>query len=375
MHFHRTELAENIAKALVKPDIFSDIRNGLFLTAPRRTGKSMFLQYDLIPELNSNNVLATYVDLWSDRSVDPSVLVKKSIAEQFVTGFSSLKKYAELFGAKNFSFAGFKFDSTQPAEELTITEALRVLQKSHDKQIALIIDEAQQALSSSDGENLMFALKSARDQMNSPSDTKLLLIMTGSDRDKLVRLVHGNSAPFFGSKVETLPVLDEHFIRFVASSIEKRLSFSVDETKVSQAFALFNHRPQPFIESIGDCLNPLKQVDDFDACLLLAAAVYHGGIENDINDLFNGLSKLEQAILLHLLSQKERFKAYDNAALAFYTEYCGKDISMSKAQKAIEKMRNREPSLIWRSSRGEYSVQEAELSRWYETRSLQRLAP
>ncbi len=267
---------------------------------------------------------------------------------------------------KNFSFAGFKFDSTQPAEELTITEAMRVLQTSHDKQIALIIDEAQQALSSNDGENLMFALKSARDQMNSPSDTKLLLVMTGSDRDKLVRLVHGNSAPFFGSKVETLPALGDDFIQFGSSRIEQRLSLAVDKAKVSQAFTLFNHRPQPFIEAIGDCLNPLKQVTDFDTCFLSAANTYHDGIENDINDLFNGLSKLEQAILLHLLSQKERFKAYNNTALAFYSAYCNKEITMSKAQKAIEKMRNREPSLIWRSNRGEYSVQETELSRCYQ---------
>jgi hypothetical protein len=328
----------------------------------------MFLQYDLMPELNRYNVLTIYVDLWSDRSVDPSVLVKKSIAEHFAPGLTWLKKYAELFGGKNFSFAGFKFDSTQPAEELTIAEALRILQKSNDKKVALIIDEAQQALSSNDGENLMFALKSARDQMNSPSDTKLLLVMTGSDRDKLVRLVHGNSAPFFGSKVETLPVLGDDFIRFVSSKIEQRLSLSVDKDNVSHAFTLFNHRPQPFIEAIGDCLNPLKQIADFDSCFLAAAKAYHDGIENDINDLFNGLGKLEQAILLHLLSQKERFKPYDNAALAFYSEYCGKEITMSKAQKAIEKMRNREPSLIWRSNRGEYSVQETELSRWYETR-------
>lgn len=37
MHFHRHELAQSIAKALVEPDIFSDIRNGLFLTAPSDT--------------------------------------------------------------------------------------------------------------------------------------------------------------------------------------------------------------------------------------------------------------------------------------------------------------------------------------------------
>jgi hypothetical protein len=58
MHFHRTDMAKSIAKALIEPDMFSDIRNGLFLTAPRRTGKSMFLQHDLMPELSDRKYCA-----------------------------------------------------------------------------------------------------------------------------------------------------------------------------------------------------------------------------------------------------------------------------------------------------------------------------
>jgi hypothetical protein len=191
--------------------------------------------------------------------------------------------------------------------------------------------------------------------------------MTGSDRDKLVRLVHGNSAPFLGSKIETLPVLDDGFIEFVAKSVERRISVPVNHESIAKAFELFNHRPQPFIDAIGDCLNPLKQTDDFEGCLLTSANAYHQGIANDISELFNGLTKLEQAILLNLLEQKERFKPYDNTSLSFYSDYCGKEVNMSKVQKAIEKMRNREPSLIWRSARGEYSVQQTELTRWYES--------
>ncbi len=35
----------------------------------------------------------------------------------------------------------------------------------------------------------MTALKSARDQMNKPTQVNLMLVMSGSDRDKLLRLV------------------------------------------------------------------------------------------------------------------------------------------------------------------------------------------
>lgn len=43
MHYPRTQLAEQLADALQGKDLFSDAPNGLFLAAPRRTGKSTFL--------------------------------------------------------------------------------------------------------------------------------------------------------------------------------------------------------------------------------------------------------------------------------------------------------------------------------------------
>jgi hypothetical protein len=44
IHFPRTALADQLVIALRGKDPFGDAQNGLFLTAPRRTGKSTFLQ-------------------------------------------------------------------------------------------------------------------------------------------------------------------------------------------------------------------------------------------------------------------------------------------------------------------------------------------
>ena len=49
-YFPRISLAQEIAKALRGEISISDAPNGLFLAAPRRTGKSTFLQRDLKPE-------------------------------------------------------------------------------------------------------------------------------------------------------------------------------------------------------------------------------------------------------------------------------------------------------------------------------------
>lgn len=58
----------------------------------------------------------------------------------------------------------------------------------------------------------MTALKSARDQLNRPGKTQLPLIMSCSDRDKLLRLVNSNAAPFFGSNISRMPELGEDFV-------------------------------------------------------------------------------------------------------------------------------------------------------------------
>jgi len=47
LHYPRLDLARQMVDALQGRTLFSDAANGLFLAAPRRTGKSTFLQADL----------------------------------------------------------------------------------------------------------------------------------------------------------------------------------------------------------------------------------------------------------------------------------------------------------------------------------------
>lgn len=76
--FRRPAEAAGLADALLGRGPFN-YRSGLFLAAPRRTGKSTFLQQDLIPELQSRAVTTIYVDLWSNLQSDPAVLITDAI--------------------------------------------------------------------------------------------------------------------------------------------------------------------------------------------------------------------------------------------------------------------------------------------------------
>src|SRR4028118_2381065 len=76
--FNRRALARRFVEDLLGEGPF-DLRSGLFLAAPRRTGKSTFLRGDLVPELESRAVIAVYVDLWADRQRDPAQLIAEAI--------------------------------------------------------------------------------------------------------------------------------------------------------------------------------------------------------------------------------------------------------------------------------------------------------
>lgn len=68
--FHRQDLAHTLCDSLEGKGL-ADARSGLFLAAPRRTGKSTFLREDLVPEVERRGWIAIYVDLWADRARDP----------------------------------------------------------------------------------------------------------------------------------------------------------------------------------------------------------------------------------------------------------------------------------------------------------------
>ncbi|MET0961273.1 MAG: hypothetical protein ABWY05_00420 [Noviherbaspirillum sp.] len=74
------------------------------------------------------------------------------------------------------------------------------------KRFILIIDEAQHALSTSQGVNSPYALKAARDALNmNEDDPRLILLCTGSHRSKQANLLTTKDHPFFGSRVRDFP--------------------------------------------------------------------------------------------------------------------------------------------------------------------------
>lgn len=371
--FPRTALAQELVAALQGKALLGDAHNGLFLAAPRRTGKSTFLQGDLRPALEAADVVVVYVDLWADKRRDPGGLIAEAIARALQSRLGLVARTAKQVGLDKVKVGGLEVDTSRigKVDGLTLTEALRLLHESAGQPVALIIDEAQHALTSEAGEAAMTALKSARDQLNRPGVVNLMLVMSGSDRDKLLRLVNTAGAPFFGSQVQRMPPLGPDFIAYVAALIEEQRPElkPVDQAALQQAFALFGERPQFFMAALGQVLSPLAGLAGrFEPALLEAAQQQQAQDEAQMESDYLGLKPTEQAVLWRMLEQGVRFRPYDAEALRFYRDKVNHPVSVAQAQRALESLRQRTPALVWKSVRGEYALEDVAMHRWYEAR-------
>lgn len=371
--FPRTALAQELVAALQGKPMLGDAHNGLFLAAPRRTGKSTFLQGDLRPALEAAGVAVVYVDLWADARRDPGALIAEAIARALQARLGLVARTARKAGLDKVKLGGLEVDTSKigKVDGLTLTEALRLLHEHVSQPVALIIDEAQHALTSEAGEAAMTALKSARDQLNRPGVVNLMLVMSGSDRDKLLRLVNTAGAPFYGSQVQRMPALGADFIAHVAALIEAQRPElkPVDQKALQQAFALFGERPQFFMAALGQVLSPLAGLTGrFEPALLVAAQQQQAQDESQMESDYLGLKPTEQAVLWRMLEQGVRFRPYDAEALRFYRDKVGHPVSVAQAQRALESLRQRMPALVWKSVRGEYALEDVAMHRWYEAR-------
>jgi len=379
-HFPRTKLAQETADAMQGKSLFGDAPNGLFLAAPRRTGKSTFLQRDLAPELERRGIAVVYVDLWADQARDPGSLIAEAIGKVIQTNLGWIAKAAKSTHLESVTVAGaLKIDTSKigKPDGATLTEALRTLADDAKKPVALIIDEAQHALTSETGESAMTALKSARDTLNSPDHAQLMLVMSGSDRDKLLRLVNTNGAAFYGSTIHRMPELGKDFIEFVVTLIEQTTHHlrPIDSDKLIEAFRKFGFRPQFFATALNEALSPLSEGDErFEDKMLDAAARRQVEDEAQMESDFLSLRPIEQVVLWRLLDQGPKFRAYDAEALKFYREKLlvlgqeGGKVTAQTAQAAVEGIRQRTPALVWKSARGEYSVDDANMHTWFAKR-------
>jgi hypothetical protein len=358
--YRRTALAQSYCEALEGRGIV-DASSGLFLAAPRRTGKSTFLREDLVPQMQARGWETLYIDLWADRARDPADLIIAKIRDAIATHDGAVLRAAKSVGLDKLSvFGTISLDISKIGQTggATLADALAKLREKSGKPLAILVDEAQHALSSDAGLQAMFALKAARDQLNQGTGTKgLYLVMTGSNRDKLSHLVLRKNQPFFGAGVTRFPLLDIGFIQAYAAWLKPQFApgkdFSVDV--LERAFELVARRPEMLKQVVGDAVTNLGGAQ---ALGELKARAWQ-----DFEVTYHALPDAQKAVLDAVARHSPGYEPFAESSMATYEQALGKPLNNSAVQTALEALREKE--LIWRAGRGDYAFEDDGLQAWY----------
>jgi len=375
--FRRPTLASSIADGLVGMGI-QDFTSGLFLAAPRRTGKSTFLREDLLPECQARGWLTVYVDLWADKEKDPAELISSAIAGALVPFEKGIRKLAKNIGIEKLSFLRtLSWDFTKPQLPVgaTLTQALELLHRAAEKTVVLVIDEAQHALTTEAGINAMFALKAARDQLNQGREGEgsgLHLVFTGSNRDKLAHLVLGKSQPFFGSSITPFPLLGKAFTQAYTAHLNAHLAETnqFNAADIDEAFELVGRRPEMLRTIIGEVALELGEASNLGQLLHSRAEVLRAGVWNEFESAWNALTLAQRAVLQVMVERSQHnqpFAPFTDSTLTAVSkalEEMGSDVvpGTQTIQACIDALRDKE--LVWKSSRGGYALEDKSFGDW-----------
>jgi hypothetical protein len=379
--YRRPELAAQMARQLLAPGVLDEgLRSGLFLSGLRRTGKTTFLLNDLIPALEAAGALVIYVDLWSDTQTSPAALVlaavRKTLSELQTPSSSVLRKLQRVsgvdVGALGFKF-GFKLDSLGTKGGPTLAQALTDVVDQAKTNVVLIVDEVQHAISSEEGNQMLLALKSARDAINPRPATPghFIFIGTGSHRALVNELTARRNQAFAGATSVPYPVLTGDYVEHLLQRLAQEGAAPLPSLAVAiQAFATLGNRPEEMLKALRHLSRHLPPGANPDEHLPVIAATLRStaaDIELMKVDQLGGLA----AVVFERIAATDGDARglFSAEAAADYSTRIGRAVRVEEIQPVVNDLLA--ANLIMRRGHGTYGVTDPFVQEiWREKKAL-----
>ena len=363
--FQRPELANRLAKQILVIGVGSAASSGVFLAAPRRTGKSTFVREDLRPALEAGGALVVYADLWANPTADPGNVIVNAIRATLASNDGVVLRLAKSAGLDKVKVGSVSFDLDRVGlgKDVSLTEALVALSDETKKIIVLVIDEAQHAITTEAGVSALFALKAARDELNSSQHHGLRVVCTGSNRDKLAMLRNSKDQAFFGAPLVNFPMLGKDYIEWFCKEVD--LPFQLDPKRVWPLFVEAGYRP----EVIGAAADRFRF--DFEIDVETGADKFAEEVRrltDEMNQVqlgvIHSLTPIQSSVLRVMATTRENYAPFEAATMEKYRKamtQAGLAADDAKAdvpgvQQALIALQ--EKKLVWKAARGVYAIEE-----------------
>ena len=377
----RPQLATEMAKQLLHPGVLDEgLRSGLFLSGMRRTGKTTFVLNDLIPALEQDGALVIYVDLWSDTQKSPAALVHAAICKTLTelqtpssTIFGKLKRISSAdVGVYGLKF-GFKLDSVGQQDGPTLARALAEVVDQAKTDLVLIIDEVQHAITSEDGNQLMLALKAARDAINPRPNTPghFLFIGTGSHRALVSELTARRNQAFAGATSIEYPVLGVDYVTHLLDRLTQDGIGPLPSIEIAvQAFSTLGNRPEELLKALRQLIYFSTPGSYPDASILTIAATLRSAAADVELMKVEQLGVFATAIFERIASSEGDARGvFSTEAAIDYSKVIGREIRVDEIQPMVGELLG--ANLIMRRGHGLYGITDPFVQEiWREKKAL-----
>lgn len=384
--FLRPDIAAKMAQQLLHPSALDEaFRSGLFISGVRRTGKTTFLRHDLIPALEEEGALVIYVDLWSDTQANPAKLVhsavRDTLAELQKPHSRILEKLAKLrsadISAMGFKF-GFKLDALGEAGGPTLAQALFEVVDQAKSDVVLIVDEVQHAMTTDEGNQMLFALKAARDAINQRPLTPghFIFIGTGSHRAMVQEMTTRRTQAFAGAVSVPYPVLDDAYVRYLLDRMTKEGVTHLPSLEVAnRAFKTLGNRPEEFLRALRLQVGRSQvENENPDVALPIVASTMRAMAAEVELMRVEELGGLAKAIFERIAATDGDAKGiFSGAAATAYSEALGRDVKVEEIQPAANELLA--ANLIIRRGHGIYGISDPFVQEIWKERQLLLAAP
>ena len=245
LEIHRPELARGYLQLLnAQP------HRPIALFAPRRVGKTFFLENDLSPAAHAEGFITVYADLWLHKTA-PLDAINHSLEEaldELTVPTTAVGKIAKTpvkkvggMGA-SLEFGDEPKPRALPAQpELRLDSLVGRLATVAGKRVLLMLDEIQALSALPNGGSIIATLRAVLQKRKK----QVSAVFTGSSPEELATLVAAAGGPMYQfAQLLNFPVLDEEYLRLLANHFARvHRGKHLDVVELGRVFARIGYKP------------------------------------------------------------------------------------------------------------------------------------
>jgi hypothetical protein len=295
IEIHRPELAQSYL-ALLKAQPYRP----LALFAPRRVGKTFFLDHDLTPAAQAAGFITVYADLWLHKTA-PLDAINHALEETLddvTVPTSSAGKIAKT-PVRRLGGLGASLElgdepkrrplPTQP--ELRLDSLVGRLAAAVDKRVLLMLDEIQALGALENGDAIVATLRAVLQKRKKVVSA----VFTGSSQEALAALVAAAGGPMYQfAQLLDFPVLGEEYLKRLAKHFARvHKGKRLDLGELQQVFERIGYKPA----LLKDLVKSMSAEGSTDIAAALQRMMKDDKQIAGWRGLLAGLQPLEQALL------------------------------------------------------------------------------